>query len=206
MAITQKIKAATKRGFTLIELMIVVVIIGVLAALAIYGVTKYVANAKSAEARSVLGRIGKDAVKAASGEKIDVGVLEPGQTASTRRALCPTASATVPASATFAGIATGGGTVPDTVKGKKWQSADSDWSPFSCLGTSVVGPQYYAYGYESTASGELADGQTFTGWAVGDLDGDGITSSFWYDGKVYVATSGTTVTLNPTIGENLPDE
>ncbi len=38
-----------KRGFTLIELMIVVAIVGILAVLAIYGVRKYLANAKTAE-------------------------------------------------------------------------------------------------------------------------------------------------------------
>ncbi len=45
------------RGFTLIELMIVVVIIGVLASLAIYAVKNYIQKSKMGEAREVVGNI-----------------------------------------------------------------------------------------------------------------------------------------------------
>ena len=45
------------RGFTLIELMIVVAIVGILAILAIFGVRKYLANAKTAEATNSVGMI-----------------------------------------------------------------------------------------------------------------------------------------------------
>jgi type IV pilus assembly protein PilA len=45
------------RAFTLVELMVVVAIIGVLAALATYGVRKYLLEAKKAEASSMLVQI-----------------------------------------------------------------------------------------------------------------------------------------------------
>lgn len=46
-----------QRGFTLIELMIVVVIVGVLATLATYSVNNYLQTTKTAEAREVVGSI-----------------------------------------------------------------------------------------------------------------------------------------------------
>jgi type IV pilus assembly protein PilA len=69
------VKRSSPRGFTLVELMLVVAIIGILSALAIYGVGAYVANAKSAEALTNVGAIGK----AVSGAALRV-VPQPGVT------------------------------------------------------------------------------------------------------------------------------
>src|SRR5579864_5110630 len=106
----------TKEGFTLIELMIVVAIVGVLAVLAIYGVRKYIANSKTAEARNSLGQIGKDSATAFEKETVQPGVMAQGNSTAILRRLCAAATKPVPP----AGVA--------AVKGQKYQSAPVDWT------------------------------------------------------------------------------
>jgi type IV pilus assembly protein PilA len=188
-----------KAGFTLIELMIVVAIVGVLAVLAIYGVRRYIANAKTAEARNSLGQIGKDAASALEREIMSTAVLAGGGTAALNRRLCLSASSPVPNSM-------------DDVKGKKYQpnpARGQDYSKdvdevgmgFACLKFEMTSPQYYQYNYTSDSTATTI-GTTITATAQGDLDGDGTPSVFTLLGGVEEGM----LKLAPSIGEVDPEE
>jgi type IV pilus assembly protein PilA len=144
--------------------------------LAIYGVRKYLANAKTAEARNVLGELARDAATAYERD----------------HALCPSASRAVPVSVA-------------TVKGQKYQSAAADWqidrarkAGFACLGFAIDTPQYYQYEY---AVSRDKPGE-FMAAAHGDLNGDGKISTLIVRGKVV----GGTVVIAPQIEETDPEE
>lgn len=143
-------KKKIQRGFTLIELMIVVAIIGILAVVAVPTFMDYIKRSKKTEAALQLDKIGKNNKRAFS-ESSSFVVGKTGPT---------------PGKGTGGGgCCGGGGTDPNHCKAVPATfAADTVWKP---LDFQIDEDSLFYYGYDST------DGKTFAATATGDLDCDG---------------------------------
>ncbi len=184
------LKFKSKEGFTLIELMIVVAILGVLSSIAIPAFIKYVKQSKTSESGLNLKTLadGASAYYEADHYTVD-GLPVPEK-------MFPTPAGTL-ADKTAS-------KVPAAVpKGTKHPTRQADWAgePWRSLKFIIAKPHYYRYHYRSSNAANATD--RFSTRAEGDLDADADSSRFNLNGQ---ANASGEVLMTPVFLTDLAKE
>lgn len=153
----EKVAFLSKKGFSLLELMIVVAIIGILAAIAGPAYLKYIRSSKVSEAVVGIRKIYDGEVAYYDIDYIDIS----GNRASAQFVSAPPSHGTVPAGEKVLGTFTHPGWI--------------------VLRVGMDSPTNYMYA--ATASGTRLT-SSFTAFAMGDLDADDSTSLFLRTGSI----------------------
>jgi len=167
-----------ERGFTLVELMIVVAIIGILSSMATYGVSRYATHSKTAEALQNVGGIGRAVHAAGNRENMNASLLAANEASTLAGSNNSSGSGGSSGNSNGKGNSNGnngnGATVTQNVPGlcsasvsvpssmnsvkkRKYQPNPGSGSDYQtgdsftgwrCLKFSISSPQYYQYQYK----------------------------------------------------------
>jgi len=175
------------RGFTLLELMIVVAIIGILASIAIPAFSRYIRKTKTSEAIGSLSRMWQGSLTYYSADH-----MTSVQSIAPRQFPGPSAAEATP-----------GGVFCGCLPATRCPGGDISWVTdpvWQSLNYTISDPHYYVSNYLSNGTGTDS---TFTAAVFGDLDCDSTIASFIRAGNVFALMGDVTAALQPWIVNEL---